>query len=107
MNFISDKSIKKLLHSWYTMLKHRHFSKAEEIKTTLLYDIHRHPNPHIGFGHGIHFCLGAPLARLAACTAIKIFIERYEALELLSYVPMTSSSMYGLKELKLRVTPRS
>ncbi|MGM5471621.1 tetratricopeptide repeat protein [Bacillus pumilus] len=36
MNFISDKSIKKLLHSWYTMLKHRHFSKAEEIKTTLL-----------------------------------------------------------------------
>ncbi|MES1034879.1 tetratricopeptide repeat protein [Bacillus pumilus] len=36
MNFISDKSIKKLLHSWYTLLKHRHFSKAEEIKTTLL-----------------------------------------------------------------------
>nr|MDF9460454.1 tetratricopeptide repeat protein [Bacillus pumilus] len=36
MNFMSDKSIKKLLHSWYTMLKHRHFSKAEEIKTTLL-----------------------------------------------------------------------
>ncbi|MGM5474018.1 cytochrome P450 [Bacillus pumilus] len=79
----------------------RQFSNAHE------YDIHRHPNPHIGFGHGIHFCLGAPLARLEACTAIKIFIERYEALELLSYVPMTSSSMYGLKELKLRVTPRS
>ncbi|GLF89102.1 response regulator aspartate phosphatase D [Bacillus safensis] len=36
MIFMSDKSIKKLLHSWYTMLKHRHFSKAEEIKTTLL-----------------------------------------------------------------------
>ncbi|MBG9816112.1 tetratricopeptide repeat protein [Bacillus safensis] len=36
MNFMSDKSIKKLLHSWYTMLKHRHFSKAEEIKKTLL-----------------------------------------------------------------------
>ncbi|WP_144484226.1 cytochrome P450 [Bacillus safensis] len=79
----------------------RQFLNAHE------YDIHRHPNPHIGFGHGIHFCLGAPLARLEACTAIKIFIERYEALELLSYVPMTSSSMYGLKELKLRVTPRS
>ncbi|WP_144524946.1 cytochrome P450 [Bacillus pumilus] len=79
----------------------RQFSNAHE------YDIHRHPNPHIGFGHGIHFCLGAPLARLEACTALKIIIERYEALELLSYVPMTSSSMYGLKELKLRVTPRS
>ncbi|MEH7793032.1 cytochrome P450 [Bacillus safensis] len=79
----------------------RQFSNAHE------FDIHRHPNPHIGFGHGIHFCLGAPLARLEACTAIKILIERYEALELLSYVPMTSSSMYGLKELKLCVTPRS
>ncbi|WEZ17094.1 tetratricopeptide repeat protein [Bacillus safensis] len=36
MNFMSDKSIKKLLDSWYTMLKHRHFAKAEEIKKTLL-----------------------------------------------------------------------
>ncbi|MDM5299694.1 tetratricopeptide repeat protein [Bacillus pumilus] len=36
MNFMSDKSIKKLLHSWYAMLKHRHFSKAEDIKSTLL-----------------------------------------------------------------------
>ncbi|MFS0654118.1 tetratricopeptide repeat protein [Bacillus sp. 179-C3.3 HS] len=35
MNFISDRSIRKLLHSWYTMLKHRHFSKAEDIKSTL------------------------------------------------------------------------
>ncbi|MED4593846.1 cytochrome P450 [Bacillus safensis] len=79
----------------------RHFSNAHE------FDIHRHPNPHIGFGHGIHFCLGAPLARLEACTAMKVLMERYEALELLSYVPMTSSSMDGLKELKLRVTSRS
>ncbi|ECI0812549.1 cytochrome P450, partial [Salmonella enterica subsp. enterica serovar Dublin] len=70
------------------------------------YDIHRHPNPHIGFGHGIHFCLGAPLARLEACTAIKAIQSRYASLELLSYVPMTSSGMYGLKALKLRVTPR-
>ncbi|WP_318248051.1 cytochrome P450 [Bacillus safensis] len=79
----------------------RQFSNAHE------FDIHRHPNPHIGFGHGIHFCLGAPLARLEACTAIKTLMERYKELELLSYVPMTSSSMYGLKELKLRVTPHS
>ncbi|MGE6630313.1 tetratricopeptide repeat protein [Bacillus sp. NPDC077027] len=35
MNIISDKSIRKLLNSWYNMLKYRHFIEAEEIKTTL------------------------------------------------------------------------
>jgi cholest-4-en-3-one 26-monooxygenase len=27
-------------------------------------DVERSPNPHVGFGHGVHYCLGAPLARL-------------------------------------------
>jgi cytochrome P450 len=41
------------------------------------FDLHRTPNPHLGFGHGLHFCLGAPLARLEARIALGVLLERY------------------------------
>ncbi|QUQ71560.1 cytochrome P450 [Kutzneria sp. CA-103260] len=41
------------------------------------FDLHRDPNHHATFGKGIHFCLGAPLARLEARVALKIMLERY------------------------------
>lgn len=42
------------------------------------FDITRNPNPHIAFGHGIHFCLGAPLARLEARIALSTTLERLQ-----------------------------
>jgi cytochrome P450 len=46
------------------------------------FDVARTPNEHIAFGEGIHFCLGAPLARLEGEIAIGLMLERFPKLRL-------------------------
>lgn len=46
------------------------------------FDIRREPRGHLAFGHGIHHCLGAPLARLEGTIAIRTLLERFPRLEL-------------------------
>lgn len=52
------------------------FDRADEL------DLTRDPNPHIGFGAGIHFCIGAPLARMEMTTSLPALIKRFPNLEL-------------------------
>jgi cytochrome P450 len=48
------------------------------------FDLHRDPNHHATFGKGIHFCLGAPLARLEARVALRIMFERYADIQVVT-----------------------
>ena len=50
-------------------------------------DVGRDPNPHVGFGLGVHFCLGAPLARLELEITFSRLLERWPELELAAPAP--------------------
>ncbi len=52
-------------------------------KDPATFDIHRDPNPHRAFGKGIHYCLGAPLARLETRVAVQHLLERSSDLTVL------------------------
>jgi cytochrome P450 len=53
--------------------------------------IDRHPNPHVSFGFGPHFCLGAALARLEARVVLSELLDRYESVDLTGAVERTPS----------------
>ncbi len=53
--------------------------------------IDRHPNPHVAFGFGPHFCLGAALARLEARVVLDQLLDRFESLEPAGPVERTAS----------------
>ena len=52
------------------------FDRADEL------DLTREQNPHIGFGAGIHFCLGAPLSRIEMSASLPLLFERFPDLSL-------------------------
>lgn len=70
-----------------------------------VYDIHRNPRGHLGFGGGVHACLGTAIARLATQIAFEEFLTRYPDFErvddVLPWVP--SSNFRSPLKLNLSV----
>ncbi len=68
-----------------------------------IFDITRTPNPHIAFGFGMHYCLGAPLARLEGSIAINALLARFPKIafnaEITSLVWNNSLLLHGVSAL--------
>lgn len=76
----------------------RQFSEPEHFDPT------RDPNPHLGFGRGIHFCMGAPLARLEVRIALNSLLARFPDLHTdpeAAPTFMPSPEMAGVRTLPL------
>lgn len=68
------------------------------------FDISRKPNGHIGFGAGVHFCLGANLARVEIKCVLEAILARYQTFELAGDPRWTPSNrLLGLAELPVRM----
>jgi cytochrome P450 len=66
--------------------------------------VDRHPNPHLAFGRGIHFCLGAPLARLEARIVLGLLLEHYGCLRVdRDHPPRPYARFNGVRSLHLVV----
>ncbi|MGW0927662.1 cytochrome P450 [Streptomyces sp. NPDC002644] len=73
------------------------------------FDISRTPNPHLSFGHGIHFCLGAHLARLEARIAARSLLERFRTVAVASHDEVAYRNpavIVGVRHLPVEVTHR-
>ena len=76
----------------------RAFDRPDEL------DLERRPNPYLSFGAGIHYCLGAPLAKLELGIAFAALLRRVPRLELVEAPPWKPTFVLrGLRELRVRV----
>jgi cytochrome P450 len=76
------------------------FARAAE------FDIAREPNPHLSFGHGVHFCLGANLARLEMRVLFEELLPAFRGYELVEPVEWTRSNRHtGIRHMQVALAP--
>jgi cytochrome P450 len=74
---------------------------------SMRFRVDREPNPHLGFGHGVHFCLGANLARLELRIVYEALLARFARVELDGQPEWTRSNKHtGLRHLPVRLAAR-
>lgn len=66
-----------------------------------VFDPRREPNPHLAFGLGIHFCIGAPLARLELQQSVRSLLTRHARLEIVEAVRRPTFVLRGFERLVL------
>ena len=70
------------------------------------FDITRKPNPHLGFGQGVHYCLGANLARLELRVLYEELLTRFGSVRLVKPVEWTRSNRHtGIRHLVVELRP--
>lgn len=68
------------------------------------FDVRRSPNPHLAFGHGVHHCLGASLARTEIAIVLEALLERKLRLALDGEIEWTRSNKHtGMRRMPVRV----
>jgi cytochrome P450 len=75
------------------------FDRADE------FDIARKPNPHLGFGQGVHYCLGANLARLELRVLFEELFSRFQSVRVVRPVEWTRSNRHtGIRHLVVELS---
>ena len=77
-----------------------HFAEPDRL------DLARHPNSHLGFGYGLHYCLGAPLARLETTIGVSRLLDHYARIELAGDQPRWRPNLLGrtVENFEVRLT---
>lgn len=83
-------------------------NRDEDVFTDpMRFDVGRDPNKHLSFGYGVHFCLGASLARMEMNSFFSELIPRIESIELAGEPELVASTFVGgVKHLPIRYSLR-